>query len=398
MKDGLFDVEALSAALEVLASQVGLLDASCVSSDGARRLLALFVRGESICAAGKTVVARRVETSNAHEGTGHRDAASFVAAHAKVSVGDARSLLATGRRLESLDATACSFRSGALSSAQVTEVARGASVSSSSESALLDLARRDSLSVLQRERARLESVASGLEAQRADFAHRRSTRCLRVKSEGSMVSIWGRFTTEDWAPVQVLLSEKRSEIFRRARKNNEHESFDASMADALCEIATSGSRKPKATVNVLVDHAALRRGYVEPGEQCEIPGVGPISVDTAKALVKDCWLNVLVTKGVDVTTVASESRYIPPPIKRALSTRNQKCSIRGCDTTAGLEVDHRRPFKDQGPTSLENLALLCRFHHQLKTHKGYQLRGPTGDYELVSPDVEDEPTRVGALF
>jgi hypothetical protein len=57
-------------------------------------------------------------------------------------------------------------------------------------------------------------------------------------------------------------------------------------------------------VNVFVDHAALVRGHTATGEVCEIAGVGPIPVATARALAIDAYLRVLVTDGTDITAVA----------------------------------------------------------------------------------------------
>ena len=91
-------------------------------------------------------------------------------------------------------------------------------------------------------------------------------------------------------------------------------------------------RPPTATVHVRVDHAALVRGHVEPGELCEIPGVGPIPVEVARRLAVDSVLNVLVTDGVDVTTVAHSGRTIPAALRRALVERDPECVVPGCDT------------------------------------------------------------------
>ena len=47
----------------------------------------------------------------------------------------------------------------------------------------------------------------------------------------------------------------------------------------------------------------------------------------------------------------------------------------------GLEIDHVRPMEFGGPTTLDNLALLCHHHHRLKTYEGWVLErhGPTDD-------------------
>ena len=36
--------------------------------------------------------------------------------------------------------------------------------------------------------------------------------------------------------------------------------------------------------SALIDHTALIRGHTEPGEKCEIAGVGPVPVATVKAM------------------------------------------------------------------------------------------------------------------
>ncbi len=139
-------------------------------------------------------------------------------------------------------------------------------------------------------------------------------------------------------------------------------------------------------MHVRVDHAALVRGAAEADETCEIVGVGPIPVATAKAMMSDCILGVLVTDGTDVRTVAHVGRTIPAKIRTALSARSSTCEVPGCDTGKGLEIDHITPFADGGPTTLDNLQLLCGHHHRQKTHDGYQLTGPPGHRQWTQPD------------
>jgi hypothetical protein len=147
-------------------------------------------------------------------------------------------------------------------------------------------------------------------------------------------------------------------------------------------VGTVGERVtgPTAMVHVRVDHAALVRGHVEVGETCEIPGVGPIPVEVAEALAVDSILSVLVTDGVDVTTVAHSGRSIPTALKRALLERDPTCVIPGCEVRTDLEIDHVVPYSQGGVASLENLVRLCHWHHYLKTHHRYRIRpGEVGE-------------------
>ena len=139
-------------------------------------------------------------------------------------------------------------------------------------------------------------------------------------------------------------------------------------------------------VHVRVDHAALRRGHTEPGEVCEIPGIGPIPVPVARQLAGDSILSVLVTDGVDVTTVAHAGRTIPASVRRALIERDPQCVVPGCEVREGLEIDHVLPFGEGGTTSLGNLARLCHWHHYLKTHQRHRLERHGRRWAWILPD------------
>jgi hypothetical protein len=146
-------------------------------------------------------------------------------------------------------------------------------------------------------------------------------------------------------------------------------------------------------VHVRVDHEALVRGHLEPGEICELPGIGPIPVEVARRLAADSILSVLVTDGVDVAAVAHAGRTIPAAIRRALIERDPVCVVPGCGLREGLEIDHLIPFAEGGETSLANLVRLCRWHHYLKTHQGHRIE-PSGDgWRWITPD----PSPVSAV-
>jgi hypothetical protein len=138
-------------------------------------------------------------------------------------------------------------------------------------------------------------------------------------------------------------------------------------------------------VHVRVDHQALVRGRVEPGEVCEIPGVGPIPVEVARRLAVDSILSVLVTDGVDVTAVAHAGRSIPASVRRALEERDPVCAVPGCGLGEGLEIDHIEPFAQGGKTTLANLVRLCHWHHYLKTHHRYRLERDHGSWRWIDP-------------
>jgi hypothetical protein len=139
--------------------------------------------------------------------------------------------------------------------------------------------------------------------------------------------------------------------------------------DALSVI----TRPPDSTVVVLVDIEAWRRGRTEPGECCEITGQGPIPVPMARDLANDSFLSVLFHQAGDIRAVSHLGRTINAKLRTALLYRDRTCVVPGCGVSSGLEIDHVREFHLGGPTELDNLALLCHHHHQLKTYQGWVL-------------------------
>src|SRR5436189_189042 len=80
------------------------------------------------------------------------------------------------------------------------------------------------------------------------------------------------------------------------------------IASAAGDGTGAGSSPPRNTVHVVIDHAALVRGKAEPGERCEVAGVGPVPVNVVRSMMDDAFVTAVVTNGVDVATVAHLGR------------------------------------------------------------------------------------------
>ena len=93
-----------------------------------------------------------------------------------------------------------------------------------------------------------------------------------------------------------------------------------------------------------------------------------------------------VSLPLDVGT-ATES--IPVYLRRAVAVRDRGCRFPGCDQPAmACQPHHIIPRSQGGPTSLENLALLCMFHHLIAVHRwGWAIvLHPDGTITATSPD------------
>ncbi len=124
---------------------------------------------------------------------------------------------------------------------------------------------------------------------------------------------------------------------------------------------------------IRVDADALERGYTEPGEVCEIDNQGPIPVALARQMAIDSFRRYVFHRAGEIRAVSHTGRTINQVLRTALVFRDTTCVVPGCRVSYGLEIDHIIPVAEDGPTELDNLALLCHHHHFLKTFEGWVL-------------------------
>jgi hypothetical protein len=137
-------------------------------------------------------------------------------------------------------------------------------------------------------------------------------------------------------------------------------------------------------VIVLVDHAALLRGHTVAGETCEIAGLGPISVETARQiLLDDPFLAVVVKRGRDVVNVAHHGRGLDAHQRTAIEANGVRCSNIACNRTVAIQIDHRHPYAADPVTELHNQDPLCPDCHRRKTHHGWHLEPGVGRRRLL---------------
>lgn len=142
---------------------------------------------------------------------------------------------------------------------------------------------------------------------------------------------------------------------------------------AMVETSGGGRRPVKAEVVVVVDHEALVRGFVDGEERCEIDGIGSVPVSVVRSLAQDCYLSTIVMRGKQPVMAVGKARYIPNRLKVAVRLRDRCCVVPGCDSTFRLEFDHITPVAELGLSELDNLRLLCKQHHDMRTHNGFDI-------------------------
>jgi len=211
----------------------------------------------------------------------------------------------------------------------------------------------------------------------------------------------GRLTPEAGALVQRALAAARETLYQRTRKEGAAgEATDAEppthaqqQADALGLLAEAalhheldpGAPGERYQVVVHVD-AAVLADPEQPG-QAALERGGRVSAETSRRLACDASRVVMRhDESGRIVEIGARTRTIPPAIRRALNHRDRGCRFPGCGSPLG-EGHHVRHWAEGGPTTLSNLALLCRRHHRAVHEERYKIEGESdGTLQFRRPD------------
>jgi HNH endonuclease len=71
--------------------------------------------------------------------------------------------------------------------------------------------------------------------------------------------------------------------------------------------------------------------------------------------------------------VGRKQRVVSTSIRRALRSRDRGCTFPGCGKKRFVHGHHIHHWANGGETSLQNLALLCTYHHRLLHEGGFSI-------------------------
>ncbi|HEY1282633.1 MAG TPA: HNH endonuclease signature motif containing protein [Acidimicrobiales bacterium] len=390
----MFDISQISRREEDLAQFCSALDPASIPLSVVAQVYESFARMERLVTGAKLRLAARVEASNHWRTTGHRTAADWLARTAGSTAAAAHSELAASTRLERLPATDDALRQGGLSVAQAAAVTDAAAADPGAEARLLAAAERSSLRALRDECARTKAAADP-DAD-ARYARIRRERLVRTytDAEGAW-NLHARGPADAGAQVTAALQAAADALFRQAYTEGRQEPHGAYQFDALvglCSGRGGGRQGHKYRAVLRVDVEALIRGATDNDERCEITGVGPIPVRVARDLLGDAVIDLVITRGQDVTTVVHLGRGPSAAQRVALMWTQPTCSREGCEQLwTHTEVDHRLPWSETHHTVLGELDRLCRHDHRLKTNHGWALVAGGGTRPMVPPGHPDHP-------
>ncbi len=142
-------------------------------------------------------------------------------------------------------------------------------------------------------------------------------------------------------------------------------SLEERRADALVALASASiANDQDADRATIVVHADLDV-LVNEGN-CEIQSGPLVDAETVRRLACDARIQTAVNDGHGQTVgVGRMTRTVPPWIQRLLRHRDRGCTFPNCEMKWFLHAHHIRHWTAGGRTDLDNLVLVCNFHHKL---------------------------------
>ena len=325
--------------------------------------------------------------------TGFRSCAAWLSWRVGLGPLAAREHVRVARALGGLPRLAQALARGELSYAKVRALTRVATAET--EEQLLAVGRAGTAEHVERIVRGWRRVDRQAEAREAARQH--ASRALHVyRDDDGTVVLRGRLAPEVGALLLQALTAARETLYQRTR-GAEPEADPPTMAqqqaDALALLAETalhhgmdpGTAGERYQVVVHVDAAVLADADA-PGQSVLEDGAR-VPAGTSQRLACDASRVVMRhDQEGRMLEVGARTRTIPPALRRALHHRDHGCRFPGCAVPFG-QGHHIRHWAQGGPTTLSNLALLCRRHHRAVHEEGYQVdRHADGELRFRRPD------------
>jgi hypothetical protein len=316
-------------------------------------------------------------------GSGARDLAHWVAMRYGISEWKARRWIEASRRLPGLPRISAAFEAGALPLDKVVELTRFATANT--EDRLLRWAQRVSGGAVRR-RADRETSRSLEDAEGVERSRRLS---YWTFDEGRRLGLEAELPAAEGAIIVRAIER----LCRRVptMPGEEGELFvEQRRADALVMLASGdvasrdGGGLDGATIVVHAPIESLTDGT----GGCEVEGGGVVHPETARRLLCAGRLQaVLEDAAKNPVRIGRSTREPTRSMMRALRYRDGECVFPGCGARRFTNAHHVRWWRGGGPSSLENLVLVCGFHHKLVHELGWSLtRRPDNTVAFYRPD------------
>ncbi|MCV7173007.1 DUF222 domain-containing protein [Mycobacterium manitobense] len=143
---------------------------------------------------------------------------------------------------------------------------------------------------------------------------------------------------------------------------------------------TEVARRPHGQRTTVVAHVDIE-------EQVASLHLGPILTDAERRfLLCDATFEVWLERHGQPVGSGRDTRQISRRLRRALEHRDRCCVVPGCGATRGLHAHHIRHWEDGGTTELDNLVLVCPYHHRMHHRGAITITGPAQHLIVTDSD------------
>jgi hypothetical protein len=338
-------------------------------------------------------VARDAQRAGEHLVAGNISAASWIARTCGMSITSAADRLCVGEQLESLPKVAAALGSGEISYQSTSVLCHlreqlGEKAKLFDEDEMLEYAREWSVFHLRKlcNAARHEADPDGFFKDAEENFTRRRFHISQMSDglylvDGVLDPVAGAaFETA----VDVLAKTKGPEDERTAKQRR---------ADAVGELAMHAMdqgtlprrHSVKPHINLTMTLEGLKGELGVPPADLDLSL--PISTRTAERIACDCTMSRVLLADSMVIDVGRATRTVSPPKMRALRVRDKGCRFPGCDRQVNWSSPHHIIYRSRGGSDkLENLVLLCFFHHRLVHEGGWQVIKAGREFKFLPPD------------
>ena len=322
----------------------------------------------------------RASESKTFERDGFTSLTALLVHRMSVHPGEAQRLVGRANALAEMPLAAMAYDRGAVTGAQVDVLAETWAVSPDAftreEGRLVEMA-MDTAPVRELRKKLdywLDRVARD---DLADVRHLvRETRALNLRREqdGMRINGWvdiesGERLAARLEPGPPLPGDTRSTAARRA--------------DLLLDMVEGGSDRPS-----LIVHVSAETLFEDKPGLSETERGTFFTADEIRRISCDANLTrVVFGPDSQPLDVGRTKRLVTPALRIAVMARDLHCVFPGCDRPASwCDVHHLIPWSEGGPTSLDNLVLLCRHHHTLVHEGGWRIEGTPGHLDFYRPN------------
>jgi Domain of unknown function (DUF222)/HNH endonuclease len=214
-----------------------------------------------------------------------------------------------------------------------------------------------------------------IRAKEAEDTHRHRYLSLQWDHERPVLWLEGMLGAEQGAALETALNHRAE---RLPADRAAVDPGEARLADALVDLAGGADPQP----GTLVIHAGADvltgRESKDGPVLAETESGRRLTSDAVRRLACDSKVEWILEEHGRPVGIGRRGRVVPGTLGRVLRHRDRTCRFPGCDHIRWLHAHHLVHWAYGGHTTLDNLMLLCGFHHRLVHEGGWKISGHPG--------------------